>query len=118
MALRIKDDVDFYLGRFTRESRNSVVLLHKNYYTDMSDDKKSGWYYRMFGGKKAEKSASPASQATPPAGSSAEPVVDTGAGDADLILGLYRQKGKPISGGMGKVFRVHHTAWNVDLAMK
>ena len=36
----------------------------------------------------------------------------------DLILGLYRPVGSPIAGGMGKVLRVHHTAWNVDLAMK
>jgi len=36
----------------------------------------------------------------------------------DLILGLYRPIGDPIAGGMGKVQRVHHATWNVDLAMK
>ena len=38
--------------------------------------------------------------------------------DNGLLLGLYEIKGEPIAGGMGKVFRVHHTTWNVDLAMK
>ncbi|OGV56472.1 MAG: hypothetical protein A2X45_03405 [Lentisphaerae bacterium GWF2_50_93] len=38
--------------------------------------------------------------------------------DNDLLLGLYEIKGEPVAGGMGKVFRVHHTTWNVDLAMK
>ena len=38
--------------------------------------------------------------------------------DNGLLLGLYEVKGEPIAGGMGKVFRVHHTTWNVDLAMK
>ncbi len=31
---------------------------------------------------------------------------------------LYDVIGDPIQGGMGSVVRVHHTAWNVDLAMK
>ena len=35
------------------------------------------------------------------------------------ILGTYRVESDPIeSGGMGLVWRVHHTGWNVDLAMK
>ncbi|MFZ2658641.1 MAG: hypothetical protein WAX69_27155 [Victivallales bacterium] len=38
--------------------------------------------------------------------------------DNGLLLGLYEIKGEPVAGGMGKVFRVHHTTWNVDLAMK
>ncbi|OGV56468.1 MAG: hypothetical protein A2X45_03380 [Lentisphaerae bacterium GWF2_50_93] len=38
--------------------------------------------------------------------------------DNALLLGLYEIKGEPVAGGMGKVFRVHHTTWNVDLAMK
>ena len=38
--------------------------------------------------------------------------------DDDLILGLYRLEGEAAEGGMGKVYRVHHTTWNVDLAMK
>ena len=36
----------------------------------------------------------------------------------DLILGLYHPIGDPIAGGMGKVQRVHHIQWDVDLAMK
>jgi len=35
-----------------------------------------------------------------------------------LLLGLYRMEGEVAEGGMGKVFKVHHTGWNVDLAMK
>ena len=38
--------------------------------------------------------------------------------DDNLILGLYRLEGEVAEGGMGKVYRVHHTSWNVDLAMK
>ena len=38
--------------------------------------------------------------------------------DNSLLLGLYEIKGEPVAGGMGKVFRVHHSTWNVDLAMK
>jgi len=34
------------------------------------------------------------------------------------ILDLYKVESDPIQGGMGRVFRVHHTGWNVDLAMK
>ncbi|MDR3142036.1 MAG: protein kinase, partial [Tannerellaceae bacterium] len=34
------------------------------------------------------------------------------------ILGLYRVESDPIYGGMGRVFRIRHTGWNVDLAMK
>lgn len=34
------------------------------------------------------------------------------------LAGLYRVESKPIKGGMGMVYRVHHNDWNVDLAMK
>ncbi len=34
------------------------------------------------------------------------------------LAGLYRVESKPIKGGMGMVYRVHHKDWNVDLAMK
>ena len=34
------------------------------------------------------------------------------------ILNTYRVESDAIQGGMGKVWRVHHTGWNVDLAMK
>lgn len=35
-----------------------------------------------------------------------------------LLLGVYRVETLPKAGGMGKVWRVRHTGWNVDLAMK
>lgn len=34
------------------------------------------------------------------------------------IFGTYRVDSDAIEGGMGSVWRVHHTGWNVDLAMK
>jgi len=36
----------------------------------------------------------------------------------NTILGLYKIEDDPIVGGMGRVFCVHHTNWNVNLAMK
>lgn len=36
----------------------------------------------------------------------------------DILLDTYRVESDPIKGGMGAVWRVHHTGWNVDLAMK
>ncbi|MDO5476688.1 MAG: serine/threonine-protein kinase [Eubacteriales bacterium] len=36
----------------------------------------------------------------------------------ETLLGTYRIDSAPISGGMGRVWRVHHAGWNVDLAMK
>ena len=36
----------------------------------------------------------------------------------DTILDTYRVETDAIEGGMGSVWRVHHTGWNVDLAMK
>lgn len=36
----------------------------------------------------------------------------------NTILNLYNVETDPLVGGMGKVFRVHHTGWNVDLALK
>ena len=35
-----------------------------------------------------------------------------------LLLDTYRIDSDEIRGGMGAVWRVHHTGWNVDLAMK
>ena len=35
-----------------------------------------------------------------------------------IILDTYRVESDAIEGGMGSVWRVHHTGWNVDLAMK
>jgi WD40 repeat protein/serine/threonine protein kinase len=35
-----------------------------------------------------------------------------------MLAGLYRVESKPIKGGMGMVYRVHHNDWNVALAMK
>ena len=34
------------------------------------------------------------------------------------LSGTYRIESEPIVGGMGNVWKVHHTAWDVDLAMK
>ena len=36
----------------------------------------------------------------------------------DVLLGTYRVESRPFKGGMGAVWRVHHTGWDVDLAMK
>ncbi len=36
----------------------------------------------------------------------------------DVILGLYEVKGILGEGGMGRVYRVHHRGWDVDLAVK
>ena len=36
----------------------------------------------------------------------------------DLLLGTYRVESDAVRGGMGAVWRVHHTGWDVDLAMK
>ncbi|MCR5296360.1 MAG: protein kinase [Clostridiales bacterium] len=35
-----------------------------------------------------------------------------------MLLDTYRVESDPIEGGMGSVWRVRHTGWNVDLAMK
>lgn len=35
-----------------------------------------------------------------------------------VIQGTYKVISDPIRGGMGCVYRVHHTGWDVDLAMK
>ena len=44
--------------------------------------------------------------------------MDTLIEKGNTILGLYTIKSDAIFGGMGHVFQVHHTRWNVDLAMK
>ncbi len=36
----------------------------------------------------------------------------------EVVLDLYEVKGLLGEGGMGKVYRVHHTGWNLDLAVK
>ena len=36
----------------------------------------------------------------------------------DVILDTYEVLGLLGEGGMGKVYKVHHRGWNVDLAMK
>ena len=50
----------------------------------------------------------------PEANDNADVVVKKGA----ALLGLYKVESDPIEGGMGRVWRVRHTGWNVDLAMK
>ena len=36
----------------------------------------------------------------------------------DMVLDTYRVESEAVMGGMGAVWRVYHTGWNVDLAMK
>jgi WD40 repeat protein/serine/threonine protein kinase len=52
----------------------------------------------------------------------AAPQVTTRGGVAwnagDVVLGLYEVKGVLGEGGMGRVYRVHHRGWNLDLAVK
>ena len=47
---------------------------------------------------------------------------ETQAGDSwevgQVILGLYEVTALLGEGGMGKVYRVHHRNWNIDLAVK
>ena len=45
---------------------------------------------------------------------SAKSVIEKGAS----LLDTYRIESNAIEGGMGAVWRVHHTGWNVDLAKK
>jgi WD40 repeat protein len=39
-------------------------------------------------------------------------------GKGATLLDLYKVESDPIVGGMGRVFRIRHTGWNTDLAMK
>ncbi|HEX7956534.1 MAG TPA: serine/threonine-protein kinase, partial [Pyrinomonadaceae bacterium] len=50
--------------------------------------------------------------------SNAEGEGGTGWHEGEVILGLYEVKGLVGRGGMGRVYRVRHTGWNIDLAMK
>ncbi len=38
--------------------------------------------------------------------------------NGDLIMGMYEVTGLLGEGGMGKVYKVHHVGWNMDLAVK
>lgn len=51
-----------------------------------------------------------AEKAEPPAGRDFMP--------GDMILDTYRVESEAVKGGMGAVWRVRHTGWGVDLAMK
>ena len=48
----------------------------------------------------------------------ASPASDTSYAKGKTILDTYTVESDPIHGGMGSVWRVHHSGWNVDLAMK
>jgi WD40 repeat protein/ribosomal protein S27E len=48
--------------------------------------------------------------AAPPAGVDWQP--------GELVLGLYEVRGVLGQGGMGRVYRVHHRGWDLDLAVK
>ena len=85
-------------------------------------------------GKADKKKGKPAGGTAMPAGHTAQGAVNQGDAapgihmmhvtDAanprpgDLLLGTYRVESDAIEGGMGAVWRVHHTDWGVDLAMK
>ena len=58
----------------------------------------------------------PETEATAEPASPCRPTADFRPGD--MILDIYRVDSEAIQGGMGSVWRVHHTGWNVDLAMK
>ncbi|MBF0357770.1 MAG: serine/threonine protein kinase [Magnetococcales bacterium] len=38
--------------------------------------------------------------------------------EGDFIMGMYKVTGVLGEGGMGKVYKVHHVGWNMDLAVK
>ncbi|OHB72477.1 MAG: hypothetical protein A2V70_14405 [Planctomycetes bacterium RBG_13_63_9] len=52
------------------------------------------------------------------AGASAEEDVPLEWNPGDVILDLYEVMGVLGEGGMGKVYKVHHRGWNLDLAVK
>ena len=52
------------------------------------------------------------------AGQAGENIASAAIQKGDTILDTYRVESDAIEGGMGSVWRVHHTGWNVDLAMK
>src|SRR5207249_4798360 len=52
--------------------------------------------------------------AAPPAGDGVPAVWRPG----EVILGLYEVKGVLGEGGMGRVYRVRHREWGIDLAVK
>ena len=60
----------------------------------------------------AKLSGSPAAKADPQNGPAGPYKKDS------LLLDTYRIESDPINGGMGSVWRVRHTDWNTDLAMK
>jgi serine/threonine protein kinase len=105
--------------------------------------KKPGWFLRLLGAKKT--AVDPGPTAAPTVGRASTPAVTVLAGRepwpaaagpvagevllewsvGQVILGLYEVK--PIregveqpytEGGMGRVYRVHHKGWNLDLAAK
>jgi len=55
---------------------------------------------------------------TRPAESEEEAAVSLDWTDGDVILGMYAVRGLLGEGGMGKVYKVRHLGWDVDLAVK
>jgi WD40 repeat protein/serine/threonine protein kinase len=55
---------------------------------------------------------------TRPAESEEEAAVSLDWADGDVILGMYEVRGLLGEGGMGKVYKVRHLGWDVDLAVK
>ncbi|MDR0750484.1 MAG: hypothetical protein LBF62_13075 [Tannerellaceae bacterium] len=58
------------------------------------------------------------SSATKKQAGSKPPAEDIPIEKGATLLHLYKVESDPIVGGMGRVFRVRHTGWNTDLAMK
>ena len=65
---------------------------------------------------------SPRTALSPPPGRKGPPPGTVSAADAwqpgDVVLGLYEVKGVLGQGGMGRVYRVRHRGWALDLAVK
>ncbi|MBO4837216.1 MAG: protein kinase, partial [Clostridia bacterium] len=68
-------------------------------------------------GKTVLESAAPGAPSPSPEQSPEKPAVPSFE-KGSLLLDTYRIESDPINGGMGSVWRVRHTGWNTDLAMK
>jgi WD40 repeat protein/serine/threonine protein kinase len=62
--------------------------------------------------------AEPTPEPQPPKKTAPEPISDPELKSGQPLLGTYKVVSLLGKGGMGKVYRVHHTGWNMDLAVK
>ncbi len=60
----------------------------------------------------------PVSTADAAAKAYAESEVPSDLKEGDVLLDLYEVKGVLGEGGMGKVYKIHHRGWDLDVAMK